>query len=140
MKTNDPVKKHQGSCHCGAVRFEVTIDATHGSRCNCTICNKLSTLSSSVKPEAFVLLSGKDHLSSYEWGSKMGKRFFCRVCGVHCFGSGHLAEMGGDFVSVNFNCLDDLEPAEVIVSYWDGRHDNWQAGLRSTPWPIFTTS
>ena len=140
MTTNNQPKKHQGSCHCGAVRFEATIDTTHGSRCNCTICQKISSTGASVKPEAFALLAGKESLSSYEWGSKIGRRFFCRVCGVHCFGSGHLAEMGGDFVSINFNCLDDLDLIDVKVSYWDGRNNNWQAGLRSTPWPILTKS
>jgi hypothetical protein len=140
MKTNDSAKKHQGSCHCGAVRFEVTLDAIKGARCNCTICNKLGTTNDSVKPEAFTLLSGEAHLSSYEWGTKVGKRFFCRVCGVSCFGRGHLAEYGGDFVSISYNCLDDVDLAEVEVLYWDGRHDNWEAGPRSTPWPIFTKS
>jgi len=23
----------------------------------------------------------------------------------------------------------------VKVGHWDGRHDNWQGGLRDTPWP-----
>jgi hypothetical protein len=55
---------------------------------------------------------------------------------VHCFGSGHLAELGGDFVSINYNTLDDVDPLDVKVSYWDGRHDNWQAGARDNPWRI----
>ncbi|HEX2657892.1 MAG TPA: hypothetical protein VHU40_06455, partial [Polyangia bacterium] len=36
---------HRGSCHCGAIRFEVTVDLSGGvTRCNCTVCTKLGTL------------------------------------------------------------------------------------------------
>ncbi len=63
---------------------------------------------------------------------KIARRAFCKHCGVHCFGRGHLAQLGGDYVSVNFNALDDVDPSEVTVTHWDGGHDNWQAGPRST--------
>ncbi len=67
----------------------------------------------------------------------MGKRYFCRNCGVQCFSKGHLAELGGDYVSVPLNVLDDVDLAEVSVTHWDGRHNNWHAGARETPWPVF---
>ena len=133
-----PPTKHTGACHCGAVRYEVVIDATTGSRCNCTVCTKTSVMGGGVKPDAFKVVSGEEHLSTYEWGAKISRRFFCKHCGVHCFGRGHLKEMGGDYVSVSFNTLDDYDPSEARVNYWDGRHDNWYAGARSTPWPIAT--
>ncbi|MGD0529208.1 MAG: GFA family protein [Polyangiaceae bacterium] len=128
--------KHAGSCHCGAVRFEVIVDASRASRCNCTVCTKTSPTGAIVKPTAFSLLSGEADLSTYEWGPKTSQRFFCRSCGVHCFGKGHLDVLGGDYVSVNLNCLDDVDLGQAKVTYWDGRHDNWQAGMRDTPWPI----
>ena len=130
--------KHTGGCHCGAVRYEAVVDASTGSRCNCSICTKTSVMGGSMKPDAFKLLAGEEHLSSYEWGYKVSRRFFCKHCGVQCFGRGHLKELGGDYVSVNFNTLDDYDPGEAKVVYWDGRHDNWHAGSRSTPWPIAT--
>ena len=128
-------KKHLGSCHCGKVRFEVVVDATSGSRCNCTVCTKISQTGGFAKPDAFKLLTSEADLGLYEWGGKISKRYFCKSCGVHCFGKGHLAELGGDYVSVNFNCLDDIDVRDVSVVYWDGRHNNWQAGPRSEPWP-----
>src|SRR5436190_23870836 len=105
-KKNSPAStatKHTGGCHCGAVRYEVEIDPTHGSRCNCSICAKVAMLGSIVKPAAFKVVSGAENLSSYVWGSKVGRRHFCKHCGVHCFGEGHLDILGGDFVSVNLN-------------------------------------
>jgi hypothetical protein len=132
------VRKHAGSCHCGAVKYEVMVDATSASRCNCSICSKVGALGSIVKPEAFTLLAGDADLDRYEWGARISKRFFCKRCGVHCFARGHLTELGGDYVSVNFQTLDDVDPGSVRVSHWDGRHDNWYAGTRPQPWPIFT--
>lgn len=133
------VTKYAGSCHCGAVRFEAKLDLSAAlGKCNCTICTKVSPLGAVIKPAAFRLLSGDESLSVYEWGAKTGKGFFCKHCGVHCYGTGHLAELGGDFVSVNANTLDHVELKDVPVIYWDGRHDNWHAGPRNTPWPILT--
>ena len=97
---------------------------------------KTSVTGKIVKPETFRLLSGEENLGTYEWGAKISKRHFCKACGVHCFGRGYLAEVGGDFVSINLNCLDDFDPNQIPLIHWDGRHDNWQAGPRETPWPI----
>lgn len=128
---------HQGGCHCGAVRFEVTLTPDFkGSRCNCSICAKTASTGTIVKPEAFRLLSGGAELSSYVWGGRVSTRYFCKRCGIHCYGAGYLEQIGGDFVSVNLNCLDDIDTNTLEVVYWDGRHDNWMAGPRSTPWPV----
>jgi hypothetical protein len=130
-------KTYTGSCHCGAVRFEVTADLGAGaSRCNCSICTKVSQLGGILKPDAFRLLSGEESLWSYEWGSRTSRRFFCRQCGVHGFARGSLPELGGDYVSINYNCLDGVELSALPVIHWDGRHNNWYAGSRPTPWPI----
>jgi hypothetical protein len=136
---SDAATKHRGSCHCGAVKFEVELGPDAGAaRCNCSVCTKVAQTGAIVKPDAFSLSSGVEALSEYRWGGQISTRFFCRHCGIHCFGRGHLAQLGGDFVSVNLNALDDIDVSELKIIYWDGRHDNWQAGPRDTPWPIAT--
>ena len=128
--------KHVGSCHCKAIRFEVELDASSASRCNCTICTKIASTGAIVAPIAFALLTPESATSQYTWGTKSGTRYFCGTCGVHCFARGHLEQLGGDYVSINFNCLDDLDLRDVAITHWDGRHNTWAAGQRSTPWPI----
>jgi hypothetical protein len=130
-------KTHSGSCHCGVVRFEVVADATKGSRCNCSICLKLGATTTIVKPSAFKLLTDDATLRMYEWGGKTGQRYFCSHCGITCFLRGSLEVLGGDYVSVNLNCLDEVDVNNATVVHWDGRHNNWQAGPRDTPWPAF---
>jgi hypothetical protein len=132
-----PSIRHAGGCHCGAVRFTVELDPSKpASRCNCSICMKMGVTGAIVKPEAFVLLSGEQSLSTYEWGHRTGKRFFCKHCGIHCFGKGHLDVLGGDYVSVALNVLDGVDVSKLETIHWDGRHDNWMAGPRKEPWPL----
>ena len=137
MTTN--TKRYVGTCHCGAVTFAADIDLDEGgARCNCSICTKLNAFNKLMKPEAFELLSGESELGAYEWGARISRRSFCKHCGVSCFGRGYLAEVGGDFVSINLSCLEGVELATLKCVYWDGRHDNWHVGPRPTPWPILT--
>jgi hypothetical protein len=134
--TTSGARKHVGSCHCGAVKFEASVDTASGTACNCSVCTKVGSIGTIVRPDAFTLLSGERNLTAYEWGGKTAKRYFCKTCGVTCFSRGHLEQLGGDYVALNLNAFDDIDPAEVNVGYWDGRHNNWQAGMRDKPWPI----
>lgn len=135
-------KLHRGSCGCGKVHYEVTLDTDKGaSRCNCSLCIKLHPSSSMVKPGAFRVTSGESHLVRFQRHAAYPMyRHFCGKCGTQIYGTGVLEELGGAFVSVNLQTLDDVEIGELAIRYWDGRHDNWHAGLRDTPWPILTAS
>jgi hypothetical protein len=126
--------QYNGSCHCGAIEFTATVDLSKVSRCNCSVCTKHGLMGCLTKPENVVLVAGDPAV--YEWGAKIGKRYFCRDCGTHCFTRGDLAEIGGPFAGVNVHALDGVDPFQLTPVYWDGRHDNWEAGPRSTPWPI----
>jgi hypothetical protein len=133
------INTYTGSCHCGAVRFEVDVDLSGATRCNCSICTKTAWLGAIVKPTAFRLVTGEAALGSYEWGHKIASRHFCSQCGVQCFARGSLEQLGGAYVSINVNALDGVELSALPVSYWDGRHNNWAAGSRDTPYAILAS-
>jgi len=122
-------KTYTGSCHCGAVRFEVDMDlSTTTTKCNCSICRKTRAWSAIVKPPAFRLLKGEDALSDYQFGAKNGHHLFCKQCGVRPFGRGYVEQIGGDFVSINLGALDDAsdeELAKAPVQLMNGRDNDW---------------
>jgi hypothetical protein len=123
------LKTYQGSCHCGAVKFEADIDLAQGTnKCNCTICTKTRNWNAIIKPGAFRLISGADALSDYRFGSGQGEHLFCRTCGVRSFERGHVKEIGGDYVSIKLASLDGVDPKELIeasVRYANGRDNKW---------------
>ncbi|NOK03854.1 MULTISPECIES: GFA family protein [Myxococcus] len=137
MSKDSKLKHYTGGCLCGAVRFEAEMDLSEPvSRCNCSICTKVGGTQAYPKPSAFRVTAGTEHLGEFRKGSSPNFRSFCKHCGIHCFSAGFVEELGGEFRSVNIQCLDDVDPGELKVVYWDGRHDNWEAGTRDRPWPI----
>ncbi|WP_426754676.1 GFA family protein [Myxococcus sp. Y35] len=131
------MKRYTGGCLCGAVRFEAELDLSEPvSRCNCSICTKLGSTNAYTKPSGFRVTAAEEHLGEHRLGASPNYRAFCKRCGIYCFAGGDVEELGGEFRSINIHCLDDIDPAEYQVVYWDGRHDNWAAGTRDRPWPI----
>jgi hypothetical protein len=54
---------------------------------------------------------------------------------VRSFGRGYVEQIGGDYVSINLACLDDVEPRDLIeapLRFSDGRHDNWLSAPAET--------
>jgi hypothetical protein len=123
-------KKYQGSCHCGRIKFEATLDLAAGtSKCNCTSCWKKRYWGAKVKPEDFRSISGETELSGYKPGETKGHRGFCKHCGVITYNWVAASEWNPtEYVAVSVAALDDLDPAELVsapVQYCDGRADNW---------------
>jgi len=121
-------KTYHGSCHCGAVRFEVDVDlAAETSRCNCSMCTKVRLWKTIVAPADVRVVRGEDALAEYRFGSHEIQHVFCRTCGVKPFGRGEIN--GKPFVAVNVASLDDAtdtELAEAPIIYQDGRTDAWE--------------
>ena len=112
---------YRGSCHCGAVHFEVEApEDVEVERCNCSICRRSGYLHLIVPRRNFRLLSGEDALQTYTFNSGVARHTFCRTCGIKPF---YTPRSNPDGVDVNLNCLDS-PPALVRVVEFDGR--NWE--------------
>jgi hypothetical protein len=128
-------KTYQGSCHCGNVRFEAEIDLGQGTaRCNCTVCVKSRAWMAFVPKDAFRLISGEKDLRDYQFAKKSIHHRFCAQCGVRPFAHGSDGK-GNEFYAVRVNCLDDVEPQELIdapVKYFDMLHDDFKSAPAET--------
>jgi len=112
-----------GGCHCGAVRFRAEVDAApEVLECNCSICRHVGLLHLIVPHGAFELLSGREALASYRFGTGAAEHLFCRTCGVKSFYQprSHPAAW-----SVNWRSLDDGHGLTPTIRRFDGR--NWEA-------------
>ena len=77
---------HQGSCLCGAVRFQVAGALPPPDACHCTQCRKHSghMFASSNVPRTAVTIQGEDHLTWFQ-SSENVRRGFCSACGSSLF-------------------------------------------------------
>ncbi len=118
---------YQGSCHCGAVRFEAAIDLTLPTyRCNCSICSRTRFWPAIVSPDMIRVTQGEDRLVKYLFHSRVNEHWFCGTCGVRPYGIGQMPD-GTRIYGVNIGCLenvpDDVLAAAPIV-FVDGRNDS----------------
>ena len=113
-------KTYTGGCHCGEVRFEVTVDISSVVSCNCSLCQKRGALWSFVPAEHFGLRAGAEDLKDYQFGKKTIHHLFCAQCGVGAFSRGKNPK-GEEMVAVNVRCLDDVDIAALTPTPFDGR-------------------
>ena len=121
-------KTYQGSCHCGAVRFEADLDLTESTyRCNCSICRRTRFWAAVAREDGFRLLAGAGELTQYLFNSRKNEHWFCRHCGVRAYGIGTDTPIGR-MVGINVGCLDGLDDetlSRLAITRVDGAHDRW---------------
>jgi hypothetical protein len=112
--------KHQGGCHCGAVRYSVEIDpGAEAIACNCSICGKSGSYLQFVTPDKFTLEVGEDQLTDYQFNKNVIHHLFCKTCGIRSFARG--AGPRGPMVAINVRCLDDINTFDVPTKQFDGK-------------------
>jgi hypothetical protein len=114
--------KIAGGCHCRAVRFEAEVAASVTVLdCNCSICAATGFLHLIVQHGDFRLLSGREALTSYRFGTGAAEHLFCRACGIKSF---YQPRSHPEAWSVNLNALDDASGLDVTILPFNGR--NWE--------------
>lgn len=114
-------KTHAGGCHCGRVRYRVTVDLEQPViSCNCSMCGRAGTLLTFVPRSRFELLSGADALTDYLFNHHVIHHKFCGVCGIKSFAEGK-GKDGADVVAVNARCLDDVDLGTLKINRFDGK-------------------
>lgn len=114
-------RTYAGSCHCGAVKFNVTGRLDGGMTCNCSICKRAGYVLAFVPSAQVEVLSGKDALTDYQFGRKHLHHPFCSRCGVRVFSYGQGPD-GSETTAVNLRCLEDFDLGAIRIQEYDGKN------------------
>jgi hypothetical protein len=119
-----------GQCHCGAVRFEVTLTDGFNTirRCTCSYCRMRGAVAVSAEMGGIKILQGEDALTSYRFNTGSAQHFFCSTCAIYTH---HQRRSNQNQYGVNVACLDGVSPFDFSeVPVFDGvNHPNDTGGL-----------
>ena len=100
-------KTLNGSCLCGAVRFEITSPVLSMGNCHCAMCRKQHGTAFStycqIEKSGLQILEGESHIQSYA-SSDSAERRFCASCGTKLTFTYHEAP---DRIWIAAGALDD---------------------------------
>jgi hypothetical protein len=117
----------EGSCHCGAVRFQVDEAPETVLDCNCSICRRRGALWAYYAQRDVIFATHPDTLT-YVWGDRALAAHHCQTC--LCLT--HMTVIGTDDagrIGVNARLIHDLDPAKVRVIQKNNGNDGvfWTA-------------
>jgi len=112
---------YHGSCHCGAVTFDVEApERIEAYDCNCSICAMSGFLHLIVPASKFKSLHGDHCMTEYKFNTQTATHLFCRRCGVKPY---YIPRSNPDGFDVNVHCLTP-QPKAITVIPFDGQ--NWE--------------
>ena len=106
------METRNGSCHCGAVVFEVKLPngLQNLRRCNCSLCRRKGAIMASVPLDSLRVLRGADDLVLYQWNTRTAKHYFCRICGIYTH---HQRRSNPNEYGFNVACLEGVDPFKL---------------------------
>lgn len=124
----------QGSCLCGAVRYEVAGKATRFYHCHCSRCRKATGTGHAsnlfLQPGTLSWPSGEELVTSYK--VPQATRFantFCKTCG----GRVPRQAAGSDLVMIPAGSLDDEAPIQPQAVIFAGSRAGWSCDSGEMP-------
>lgn len=111
----------EGTCHCGAVRWQFDGDPEHATACNCTVCRRYGVLWAYGHEDEDVRASGPTR--AYMRGERIAFHF-CAVCGCVSFWRAQAGDLSGRRrIAVNLRLAEPSAVAHVPVDHLDGLHN-----------------
>jgi hypothetical protein len=113
-----------GSCHCGAVSFELDHGPNALTDCNCSVCRRYGSLWAYYTRETARIEFAPDAVTAYSWGDRQIEFFHCKRCG--CLTHYESVQKQPDSrIAVNTRMLDAADVAGIQVRHFDGA-DTWK--------------
>lgn len=127
VTSSEDMQVVDGGCHCGAVRFTVTVPGKIVvQRCNCSICSTSGFVHYIVPEQRFRLVRGEASLTEYRFNTGQARHLFCGTCGVKSF---YVPRSNPDGYSINVNCVSWPMSVEIQEESFDGK--NWEIHAES---------
>jgi hypothetical protein len=128
-----------GSCHCGAVRFEVSGSLQGITHCHCRTCRKIHGTvygsSGVIAQEALRITHGAEVLTGYE-SSPGKKRYFCSRCGSPIYAH---SQKNPGVVVLRIGALDNDPGVRPKMHIWVSEKPAWYEIVDKLPqhlqWP-----
>ena len=111
---------HHGSCHCGAVAFDLEGEVSDAIDCNCSMCRRRGGLLAFFPREALTLTTPEADYRTYRFNKENLAHHFCPTCGIAPFSEGADPRTGAKMVAVNLRCLPDVDLSARKISQVDG--------------------
>jgi len=119
------MKSLRGSCHCGAVAFEVRNPRDFLTVCNCSICRRTRALWLHCERKDADVRYAPDAVIRYVWGDKMLSLISCKTCGCTTHWEGLGEQTGESRMAVNAALADPADVDSFRVRHFDGA-DTWE--------------
>ncbi len=109
-----------GSCHCGTIRFTVTLveGLEKPRRCTCSFCRMRGAVVVSAMLPDLTITQGSEALTLYQFNTKKAEHYFCSKCGIYTH---HRRRSNPNHFSINVACLEGVSPFDFeCVPVLDG--------------------
>lgn len=114
------MKTHKGSCHCGAVEFEVKLEGEIDKvrHCDCSLCRRRSAFVASATLENLTVTKGAENLALYQFNTGTAKHYFCKNCGIYTH---HQRRSNPNEFGFNVACIEGINPFDFApAKVYDG--------------------
>lgn len=71
-----------------------------------------------LAPATLDIVVKNDSLKLYQFGSKVAKHYFCRVCGIYPF---HETKRNPGEYRVNLGCIEEVDINTLDITTFDGK-------------------
>ena len=103
---------YDAACHCGTVRFRVTLTGglAAARRCTCSYCTMRGAVAVSASLDGIDFLAGADNLTLYQFGTRTARHYFCATCGIYTH---HQRRSNPSQFGINLACLSGVSPWDL---------------------------
>ena len=111
-----------GSCHCGAIQFELHAEPEWLTVCNCSLCRRVGGKWAAADAADVVITAADGALNAYIQGDRTLANQSCRRCG--CTTHYVLTDPDETRMKVNLAMADPAAIAHIPIRHFDGA-DTW---------------